>query len=366
MGKGPIHVTVSSDTKRILKYISIRAGTVAVSLIVAVLLTIIIANFGGMVDEIVRTEVEFWVWEYINRNPEYRGLSEEERARIASQMTESALRARGLDKPFAVRVFIYLGDALTLRLGRSMHITSNAGSRQVWNIIAERLPPTVLLFTTTSIIIFVSELVGGLYLSRRYGSLLDRMVALLTPLSLMPGWFYGIFMIIVFAAWFRLLPWGGMVDAPPPEDPLMYGLSVLKHMVLPILSWMLAYIPIGVYNMRTFFLIFSTEEYVEYARARGLPGKLIERRYILRPTLPPIITNFVLTLISSWMGAIVTERVFNWPGLGTLFYAAINPANPDPPVVIGIVTIYAYLLAISVIVLDIVYALVDPRIRVGE
>lgn len=359
-------MVLGRDTRRIVKYIGVRMGTVAVSLVIAVLLTIIIANFGGMVDEIVKTEVSFHVWEHINRNPEYRGLSEEERTRIATQMIESALRARGLDKPFAVRMFIYLTDALTLNLGRSMHITSNAGSRQVWNIIAERLPPTILLFTTANIIIFMVELLGGLYLSRRYGSLLDRVVAALTPLSSMPGWFYGIFLIIVFAAWLKLLPWGGMVDAPPPEDPIAYGLSVLKHMILPILSWILAYVPIGIYNMRTFFLIFSTEEYVEYAKIRGLPGKVVERRYILRPTLPPILTNFVLVLISSWMGAIVTEAVFNWPGLGTLFYVAINPANPDPPVVIGIVTIYAYLLAISVIVLDIVYALVDPRIRVGE
>ncbi|MEM4869061.1 MAG: ABC transporter permease subunit, partial [Desulfurococcaceae archaeon] len=92
----------------------------------------------------------------------------------------------------------------------------------------------------------------------------------------------------------------------------------------------------------------------------------IVRRYILRPTLPPIITSFVLILISSWMGAIITERVFNWPGLGTVLNQAIGGGiNMDPPVIVGIVVIYAYLLAISVIALDIVYAIVDPRVRVG-
>ncbi|MEM3981069.1 MAG: ABC transporter permease, partial [Ignisphaera sp.] len=130
----------------------------------------------------------------------------------------------------------------------------------------ERIPPTVLLFTTANLLIFFIELFGGLYLSRKYGSLLDKLTIALAPLSSMPGWFYGIFMILIFAAWLRILPWGGMVDAPPPQDPLMYALSVLRHMVLPIISWLIAYVPIGIYNMRTFFLIFSTEEYVEYAR----------------------------------------------------------------------------------------------------
>lgn len=352
------------SSRRILKYVGVRVLSVAISLVLAILLTIVVANFGGKIDEIVRTDIEFAVWEMINRNPAYRGLSEEMRKNIAQQMIESEIKARGLDKPFVVRLFIYLRDALILNLGRSMHITSNAGSRQVWLIISERLPPTVLLFTTVNILIFFIDLLVGLNLSRKYGSKLDKLSLALVPLSTMPGWFYGIFLILVFASWLNLLPWGGMVDAPPPQDPVAYGLSVVRHMVLPILSWLIAYVPIGVYNMRTFFLIFSTEEYVEYAKVRGIPGRLVERRYILRPTLPPIITSFVLVLISSWMGAIVTERVFNWPGLGTLLYAAINPANPDPPVVIGIITIYAYLLATSVIVLDLAYVILDPRIRI--
>jgi peptide/nickel transport system permease protein len=351
-------------SKRLLKFIGIRTASVAISIVIAILFTIVVANLGGKVDEIVKAEVEFYVWDSINRNPALRFLSQEEREKLAKEMIENILRARGLDKPFPIRVFIYLKDALTLNLGMSMHLTSNTGSRQIRLIIAERLPPTILLFTTVNLLIFFIELFMGLYLSRRYGSLLDKVVISLAPLSSMPGWFYGIFMILVFAARLKLLPWGGMVDAPPPEDSLMYALSVLKHMILPILSWLLAYLPIGIYNTRTFFLLFSTEEHVEYARVRGVPSRIIERRYILRPTLPPIITNFVLILISSWMGAIITETVFNWPGLGRLLYAAINPANPDPPVVIGVTTIYAYLLGVSVIALDIAYALIDPRIRV--
>ena len=89
----------------------------------------------------------------------------------------------------------------------------------------------------------------------------------------------------------------------------------------------------------------------------------IERRYVLRPTLPTIITSFALLLITLWTGAIILETTFNWPGLGRALYSAIGLF--DTPVIVGSQVIYAYLLALTVFLLDFVYALVDPRVRVG-
>ena len=89
----------------------------------------------------------------------------------------------------------------------------------------------------------------------------------------------------------------------------------------------------------------------------------IERRYVLRPTLPTIITSFALTLISLWTGAIVLETVFNWPGIGRLTQEAINMF--DTPVLVAVTVLYAYLLAITVFLLDIIYAIVDPRVKLG-
>ena len=81
---------------------------------------------------------------------------------------------------------------------------------------------------------------------------------------------------------------------------------------------------LSIYNWRTFFLIYSSEDYVEMAKAKGLPARDIERRYILRPTLPTIITKFALLLISVWQGAIITETVFLWPGLGRTLYRRLG------------------------------------------
>jgi peptide/nickel transport system permease protein len=352
----------------IIKYLLKRGLLLLITVIIAIYATIYIANMGGYVDEIVKSEIYISVSQSIRQNPAYRGLNDTQIMKLINETYMIEIEKIGFDKPFIYRSFIYLRDAITLNLGRALFLYSDSGSKSVRIIILERLPRTVLLFTTTQVILFFIGLFFGLFLSRRYGSFLDKLSVTLAPLSSLPGWFYGIFLILIFASLFRLwfgvgLPYGGMVDAPPPEDKVMYMLSVLEHMILPVTSWLVAYSFINVYIRRTFFLIFSSEDYVEFARAKGLPESLIQRRYILRPTLPPIITDFSLTLIGSWMGAIITERVFNWPGIGSLFYSASMIF--DTPVLVGLVVIYAYLLAATVFTLDIIYAILDPRIRVG-
>jgi peptide/nickel transport system permease protein len=134
-------------------------------------------------------------------------------------------------------------------------------------------------------------------------------------------------------------------------------------MILPVSALVLHSIFIGIYNWRTFFLIYSSEDYVDMAKAKGLTARTIERQYILRPTLPPIVTSFAFTLIYLWQGAIILETVFAWPGLGRLLYQATS--NFDVPVIVGNVVVIAYLLVASVFLLDIVYAFLDPRVKVG-
>jgi peptide/nickel transport system permease protein len=154
------------------------------------------------------------------------------------------------------------------------------------------------------------------------------------------------------------------VDSPPPDNSFDYGLSVLKHLILPASAVIISSIFLSIYNWRTFFLIYSSEDYVEMAKAKGLPPRDVERRYILRPTIPTIITNFALLVITLWTGFTITETVFLWPGLGITTYRAIG--FYDTPVIVGSTIIYAYLLALTVFLLDFVYALVDPRVKVGS
>jgi peptide/nickel transport system permease protein len=348
---------------RVAKYTLMRVGTMAVTVVVGVYLTILIANMGGYVDEIMRGNIRENIAMTLRNQPSYQELSPEAQTLRFQSEVQNEEKRLGLDQPFVIRSFRFLWNGLTLNLGRALNMTSDTGSRTVRLIILERLGPTLLLMGTSNLILFFSSVYLALMLSRKYGSFFDRAVITLSPTSSAPSWFYGLFFILIFAAILRILPFNGMIGAPPPENSLQYALSVLKHMILPVSALVISSLFLSIYNWRTFFLIYSSEDYVEMGKAKGLTDREIESRYILRPTLPTIITQFALVLIALWTGAILTETVFNWPGLGRTLYQAIGLY--DTPVIVGSTIIYAYLLAITVFLLDLVYALVDPRVKVG-
>jgi len=354
---------VPGTVVRVLTYSATRLAVLFLTVVIGVYLTILVANMGGYVDVIKRATIREQIGLQVSLDPVMRRLPVEQRQARMEELVRIEEQTLGLDRPFLPRTFVYLQDALVLRLGFAERMTSDTGSRLVRNIIVDRLPSTLLLFVTAQLLLFVTSVLWALSLSRRYGSMMDKLVIALAPTSAPPAWFYGIFLILIFAALLRVLPFGGMVQAPPPESRLAYTLSVLRHMILPMTALFLTTVFLAVYSWRTFFLIFSSEDYVEVAKAKGLSSGAIERRYILRPTLPTIVTTFALGLIGAWTGAIVLETVFNWPGLGRALYQAIGLF--DTPVIVGSTIIYAYLLAITVFVLDIVYALIDPRVKVG-
>lgn len=348
---------------RIGKYVLARAVALMATVAAGVYLAILIANMGGHVDEIRRSQIRESVTMTVYEDPRASMVTFAQREALIEEIVAVEEQRLGLDRPFVERSLRALGQALALDLGRALHMTSDSGSRQVRLIILERLGPTLLLFATAELILFAGSVLVALYLSRRYGSFIDRLVVALAPTSAAPSWFYGIFLVLIFGASLRWLPFGGMVDAPPPREPVAYALSVLKHLILPASAIVISAVFLGIYSWRTFFLIYSSEDYVELAKAKGLSSGAIERRYILRPALPTLVTSFALTVISLWTGSIVLERVFNWPGMGQLIYRAIG--LHDVPVIIGSVVVYAYLLAITVFVLDVAYAMIDPRVKAG-
>jgi peptide/nickel transport system permease protein len=349
---------------RVARFTLVRAITLVITVIIGVYLTILIANMGGQVDEIMRGTIRESVTLEVTMNPANQSLTPDQQNKLIETRIANEEKRLGLDQPFAVRSVRFLGNALTLSLGRAANMTSDSGSRTVRLIILERLPPTLLLMGTSYLTLFFVSVFLALGLSRQYGSLLDRAVIALSPTSSAPAWFYGIFFILIFAAVLRILPFGGMVSAPPPETTFEYLTSVLKHLILPAGSLIISALFLSIYNWRTFFLIYSSEDYVDMAKAKGLTSREIERRYILRPTLPTIVTSFALLLITLWTGAIITETIFNWPGLGRTFLRAVNLF--DTPVIVANTIIYAYLLAVTVFILDFVYALVDPRVKIGQ
>jgi len=352
-----------STFSRVAKYMSVRLVLLAITVIIGVYLTILIANMGGYVDEIRKGAIRESIGMQVLQDPSFRQLPQDEKDKLIADMIRVREEQQGLNQPFLLRSFTYLWDALRLDLGRAENMTSDSGSAQVRLILLERLPATLVMWGLSNLVLFFLSLFIALALSRRYGSFLDRFIIALAPTSSAPAWFYGLFLILIFAAILQILPFGGLVDSPPPENPVMYALSVLKHLMLPASAIILSAVFLNAYNWRTFFLIYSSEDYVEMAKAKGLSDREIERRYVLRPTLPTIITTFALLLITLWTGAIILETVFNWPGLGRAYYTAIGLF--DTPVIVGNAVIFAYLLAMTVFILDFVYVLVDPRVKIG-
>lgn len=348
---------------RVSRYVVVRLLTLFVTVVIGIYLTIVIANMGGFVDTIMKGEIRERVTQSLIASTVGQQMDPETRQKLIQERIAAEEERMGLNVPIAIRNFRYLSNALTLQLGRAINMTSDSGSKAVRLIILERLPATLLLMGISQLFLFFSSIFLALNLSRRYGNFWDKVVVALSPTSAVPPWFYGIFLILIFAALLKVLPFGGMVDSPPPSNRFDYSLSLAKHLILPGLSLVLSSFFLSIYTYRTFFLIYSSEDYVEMAKAKGLPAREVEQRYILRPTLPNIITNFALLIISLWTGATITETVFLWPGLGRTLYQAIGLY--DIPIIVGSAIIYAYMLALTVFLLDFIYALVDPRVKIG-
>ncbi len=222
--KKPTNTT--STAVRVTKYMAVRVATLFITVVIAIYLTILIANMGGYVDEIMKSEIRERLALTISMDPANRDLTPEERNKLVDARIALEEDRLGLNQPFAIRSFRYLYNALTLQLGRAQNMTSDSGSKSVRNILLERLPSTLLLMGTANMLLFFMSVYLALTLSRKYGSFWDKLVIAFSPTSAAPPWFYGIFLILIFAALLKVLPFGGIVDAPLPDNPLAYALSV--------------------------------------------------------------------------------------------------------------------------------------------
>jgi peptide/nickel transport system permease protein len=351
-----------SDALRVARYVGGRSLTLLLALAVGLFLATVLINYGGFIDAIFEDRIE---WALLGMASGMQGQPPDEIRVTVDEAREAMREAYGLNEPFLLRCSRWFVRGLTLRLGEAERFqTAGSRDRSVRAIILDRLPNSLLLLGAGNLFLFVFTLFLALVLSRRHGSLVDRLIIGLSPVSAAPTWVHGLLLTVVFAAELHLLPFGGMFDPAPPDHPLGYVWVVGKHMVLPVAAIFFATFFQSVYSWRTYFLLHSREDYVEMAEAKGLPTRMLERRYILRPTLPYILTNFALVLITSWQGLLILEVFFHWPGLGQLFIEGIQ--RNDRPVLVGLIAIFAYLLALTVFLLDIAYAVVDPRVKIGS
>ena len=350
---------------RLAKYILSRAIILTLTVAIGLYLTIMVVNLGGYVDKVFSAYIDENIGAMI-QDGWLKDTPEPERTQTINQTRETMAKALGLDQPFLLRSVRWLARGMILDLGRTsvVYNRTNFITDDVRAIVLKHLPYTLILVGITNLIIFITSIFVALIVSRNYGSWLDRGTLLLVPLTSAPSWVFGIFLIYIFINQLRIIPYPQafnlMLNRPSPQ----LALLMLRQLILPVLAIFLSTFFIGVYTWRTFFLIYRHEDYVDMAVAKGLTDPQIERRYILRPALPYVLTSFALMMIVAWQSAIALEVLFLWPGLGLIFVSALPTFNT--PMIIGIVVIFAYLLVITVFVLDITYALVDPRVTLSS
>jgi peptide/nickel transport system permease protein len=347
----------SSSFVRVGRYLLKRLMVVGMTLIVGVYLSIIVANLGGYIDDIMRDRIDTSLMAMLLGGWLDDVDDEAQRNAIIEQTRQQMEAAAGLNNPFLIRCVRWLGQSLTFQVFDSQ--------------IKEVYPNTLFLFGTASLLLFFACLGLALVLSRQYGSFLDRLVVSLSPISSMPSWVHGVLLVMLFSIQLGWLPYNVNIS---PVARIIEGfreginpghlLLIFQYSLLPVMAIFLSIFFQLTYTWRTFFLIYSGEDYVEVAKAKGLPNRQVERQYILRPTLPYILTSFTLILLSFWQTSMALEVFFYWPGLGQLYLRNLRVFAYNPTIVMGIVTLFAYILALTVLVLDIVYVLVDPRVRI--
>lgn len=348
---------------RIVKYTLTRLVVLAAMVVVGVFVSIYILNYGGWIDKIYGSIIDESLG-YMAM--EMDDVPDDQKPQVLADARQKMEHTFGLDKPFMLRMINWTYRSLTFNW-ESVNmdgIIVPFPSSDMSSLIKERIPHTLALAGASNVLIFFAALFGALYLSRHYNSLTDRLAITLSPISSIPNWIFGIILSIIFAHELGWLPFGGIHGDTPPQYQWQYVFVYLRHMVLPVTAIFLSTFFQSLYSWRTFFLLHSQEDFVELARAKGLPDRLIERRYILRTNLPITITSFALIMLGFWTAIMPLEKFFNWPGIGELFLKAVTLNQRYTT--IYLMVLFAYFLAISVFLLDIIYALVDPRIKIDS
>lgn len=344
------------------RYLGSKAVSLLIVLFSVLFLTAILFGATGLSDKILKAMVNEEVRTFkLALAQSSKGLTEEQINNMVDRYRQALIKEYGLDKPWYFRIHDMIRRIIVLDLGTSKHMTSFSGSNQIKDIILERFPYTVMLVTTAVVITFIIGLGVGTWLSTKVGSIWDRFISLFAAVSYSwPTWWLGLILILVFSYYFRLLPFGGLLSPNPPREFLPRLADMLWHAILPVSTLVLAGAGSSIYIFRSILVSTATEDFVTVARAKGLPESLVLRRYIIRPSMHPILTQLVLALAGSITGAILTETVFNWPGMGRLYYEAI--LSVDEPLILALTYVFTLVYIVGRFILEILYIVVDPRV----
>lgn len=272
-------------------------------------------------------------------------MTPEELTRRAAQL--------GLDQPVYRQYISWFIELLHGNLGFSYRTY-----RSVSAVIGERLGNTLLLTCTSLILAYLAAIPIGIYSAKKPYSIGDYTYSTAALIAMaLPGFFVGMFFIFLFSVKLKWLPMSGMYTNTSSKG----AIDFIKHLIMPAVCLALQQIGTLMRQMRSNMLEVLSEDYVRTARAKGLNDHRVVYTHALRNALGPMVSLFGTSLPFLVGGAVVTEQVFTWPGIGTLMIDSITAR--DYPVIIGISVVVAIVVLIGNLVVDILYGVLDPKIR---
>lgn len=274
--------------------------------------------------------------------------------REATIEQKEALREQlGLNEPLPVQFATWFGNVLRLDFGESLFI-----GKPVTAALVDRVEPTGLLTLYALTISLVVAIPAGVVAAVRANSVLDRLLMLLSISgAAIPGFFFGILLILLFAVVLGWLPSGGYTNLG--DDPIEH----LRYMALPSLALGFSAAGLLARIVRSTMLDVLNEDYVRTAYAKGLPDRRVILLHALRNALIPALTVVGISIAGMLGGAVVIETVFNIPGMGRLLVQSVT--RRDFPVIQGAVMAVAAVEVLVMLVIDLLYVYVDPRVRYG-
>ena len=266
----------------------------------------------------------------------------------------AAARERlGLNRPFHEQYFFWLTHFFRGEMGISINY-----SRPVWDLIKVRIGPTILLMSCSLLMAYLVAIpVGTLSAIKQY-SPIDHAATTFAFIGVsMPNFWLGLLLLYFFAVQLKILPSFGMKELIGGGDLI----DRIRHLIMPVVVLGTGYMAGITRYMRAQVLEVRNEEYIKTARSKGLREGMTISKHMMKNALIPIVTLFGLQLPVLMGGALITEQIFSWPGLGYFFWRAATLR--DYPVAMGLLTITAILTLFGNLAADIAYGFLDPRIR---
>lgn len=275
----------------------------------------------------------------------------------SQEQMDALTQKYGLDQPLYVQFWKYISALFQGDMGISYQY-----NEPVAQLILERVGASLLLSGTAAVLAVVIGCLLGLYAGRHHGKTLDRTFSgVAYTFNAMPSFWLGLMLILIFASTLKLLPTSGMVNIRKGYTGWAHVRDVAQHMVLPCATLVAVQIPSYFRITRSSVMQVMAEDFVTTFRVTGMSERKIFNKYILKNALLPIVTVFGINLAYVISGSTLIEIVFSWPGIGVLMYRAIS--QRDYNLLMGVYLLLSISVAVMMILVDLVYAWLDPRIR---